>query len=297
MKKTKSLAVLYFFLFSLAASLLILVSGKVFIASVSSLFDNIGRLYSFIIVAPLTTAVVYFLYQHFFTKKFTKKGLIITTIILSVLAYSGIQGMLLNKDYYFTNTFTLTQTVISLVFYSLLIISSVSLLIMVLKGVFTLDGGEPDYKDIFKPVDKVFNKIVFVLFIIFSLYFLGDSIMGLLNFSRYTSFFYFFVALLILLSFVNLFFVYYNQKSKVYAIVLPVINLAFIFAFVLLMFLDFGSFIEATESLLLLEYASSMPIGIVIFIIMDLGSSAYFLYHLLHKEKPSPKTELKADNE
>ncbi|MFA6860915.1 MAG: hypothetical protein WCR56_00790 [Bacilli bacterium] len=283
-----------FILLSLVASFFIYYSGRMFCSCLGSALSNFGRLYPVILVAPLMTAVFYFGYQHLFTKRFSKKGLIIASTILAVLGYSGIFVTLLYKDFYYRNPSSLFYTVITLIFLILLILSATTLVVLSLMKVLTFEKKEPLLSGIFKPVTKVYQKIIMVLFMIFSFYFVFDGLTNLFAFTAYSSFFYVIALIGLLLAYVDFFFFYANQKNDLSKIILPIFNGAIAIGFIVFLYCDCAAFIEVTDSLFLIEYLTSKPVGLVIYLIISLGSSIYDIYTVL--KKPANKASVTERN-
>ncbi|MFA6830340.1 MAG: hypothetical protein WCR67_06550 [Bacilli bacterium] len=274
------------FLIVFVSSLLIYLSGAVFISTLSGSFAHFFETYPIMLVAPLTITILYFLYQHFFSKPFTKKGLLIASIILSAFSYSGIETMLQFKSYYFQNSVTVLLTTVTMSFHALLILAAVALIILSLQGKINYTDIKPEFIGLGKTITHVYQKIGFIFFGVLALYFLGGSLVGLCDFNQYVITPGFpLLCLAFCLPIVSFFIILFHMKTGMTEIIVPLINIGVFIAVALTYGLAFEDFLNMTASLLLVEYATSFPIGVSLYVIMDLGSSVYYIVRTIKNKR------------
>lgn len=275
-------------LVSFIAGLLVYFSGSLFFGVLTNSFSNLGRIYPSIIIAPLTVTIVYLLYQNFFSKPIGKKGLLTSSIIVSAFSYSGIQAMMFYKDYFFRSSTTLLITIVTLAFHIVVILAGVSLVVMTLSKKLSFEKTDAKLLNQARPVKKLYMKFVMIPFALSSLYFLGDALVALVDFRMYDSPLYLFMVIYIALSFANLFYFAIADSKVTPKIVFSFLNISTSIVMAFCLYLDFADFLEATEPLLWAEYATSKPIGIILLLIMNVGSAIYQIYSILKANKKQP---------
>jgi len=194
--------------------------------------------------------------------------------------------MLKFKSYYFQNSVTVLLTTVTMSFHALLILAAVTFIILSLKGTIKFTELEPRFKGFAKAITRVYQKIGFVVFGILSLYFLGGSLVGLCDFNQYLITPGFpFLCLAVCLPIISLLIILFHLKAGMTELIVPLINIGAFIAIALTYGLAFEVFLNMTVSLLLVEYATSFPIGVSLYLIMDLGASVYYIIRTIKNKR------------
>lgn len=284
--KKENIVIISSLLVFLLGSIFVYFSGVIFISCISSMLSTIIRLYPTIIVAPLVTAVIYFVYQQLFTKRFSKKGLIIASSILGFFALSGLIMMFVDFSYYFQNEGSIVYTIITFLFNVGLLAACVTLLVLSLKNKLDFSSKDPILLGYGKPIKKIGWKIVAIVALCVSLFFFGDFLVGAFTFSIYTSKYYVLMLLAALIASSNIFYCLLIKGNKISHIVYIVLDLFVVIFFLSVIPADFGGYLDACAFLFLLDYASSIYFGPIFLALLSLGSIAYYVVSLVKEIKP-----------